>query len=119
MTDSWTDGANEVLPDDAEAARSISPSGVAPPTEYDDDQVPPRPEEIPRMRIYPSAEYERTHAMREALRTDELEHLEELRKRVQQGMDDGLVSLESGTTMLLNISKARTQLGGVTPYGAF
>lgn len=59
-------------------------------------------------------------ARRDALRREELEHLTRLRDRVQQGMDEGLTDLESGTTMLLNISKARCALAGVGYYpGAF
>lgn len=52
----------------------------------------------------------------ERLRAEELEHLTELRDRIQLGMDRGEVSLESGTQMLLNISKARMTLSGVGMY---
>lgn len=57
---------------------------------------------------------------REKLRTDELERMNALYKRIEKGMDEGMVDLESGTKMLLNVSSARLQLGGVAMYpGAF
>jgi hypothetical protein len=55
-------------------------------------------------------------AYREQLRAEELEHLTELRKRVERGIDEGLVEYESGMEILLNISKARMALAGVGTY---
>lgn len=63
-----------------------------------------------------SDEVRRDIERRERLRAEELEHLTELRDRIQRGMDRGEVSLESGTQMLLNISKARMALSGVGAY---
>lgn len=66
-----------------------------------------------------SPEVQRDIERREQLRAEEMEHLARLRDRVQQGMDEGLTDLESGATMLLNISKARMALAGVGFYPAF
>lgn len=57
---------------------------------------------------------------REQLRASELERMNALYERIVKGMDEGMVDLESGTKMLLNVSSARMQLGGVAMYpGAF
>jgi hypothetical protein len=61
-------------------------------------------------------EVRRDITRREQLRREELEHLTELRDRVQAGIDGGGVDLVSGAEMLLNISKARMMLGGVGMY---
>ena len=53
---------------------------------------------------------------REQTRQAELEHLTELRDRVQTGLDRGEIDLASATEMLLNISKARMALAGVGTY---
>jgi hypothetical protein len=42
----------------------------------------------------------------------ELDHLKELRARVQTGLDSGEVDLESGTAMLVRIAEARSRLMG-------
>jgi len=51
--------------------------------------------------------------LRERLRTEELEHLAKLRDRVQEGLDARRIDPVAGATMLLNISRARAELGGV------
>lgn len=53
---------------------------------------------------------------REQLRAEELAHLDELRDRVQRGLDEGKIDPLGGATMLLNISKARMALAGVGMY---
>jgi hypothetical protein len=56
---------------------------------------------------------------REELRARELERLDALYKRIEAGMDEGVVDELSGAKMLLNISQARLSLGGVGTYPTF
>lgn len=56
---------------------------------------------------------ERDNERREQVIAEELEHLANLRDRIQQGMDEKLVDIASGTEMLLNVSRARAALGGI------
>lgn len=56
---------------------------------------------------------------REALRAAELSRMDDLYTRIEQGMDDGYVDLESGVKMLLNVSAARAALGGVGHVGGW
>lgn len=56
----------------------------------------------------------------EQLRASELERMNALYERIVKGMDEGMVDLESGAKILLNVSAARMALGGVAMYpGAF
>lgn len=75
-------------------------------------------DEIPKLQLHPqhSPEVQRDIERREQLRTEELEHLTQLRDRIQEGIDEGFIDLASGTEMLLNISKARMALAGVGYY---
>lgn len=108
MTDSWTEG---------EDGRTID---VGPVTVGEPEDIPAGE---PRIRFHPEADAARVQAdieRREKLRADEVQHLTELRDRVQQGIDDGAIDLESGAALLLNISKVRMALAGVGYYpGAF
>jgi hypothetical protein len=52
----------------------------------------------------------------EQLRAEELERLTELHKRIERGVDEGLIDYGAGMEMLLNISKARMALFGVGAY---
>lgn len=79
-------------------------------------------DETPRVRFAPqvhSPDVQRAIDQREATRREELEHLTQLRDRVQEGVDEGYIDVLSGTEMLLNISKARMSLAGVGGYPAF
>lgn len=67
--------------------------------------------EEPRVRFYPQVRDD--VARREALRDAELKRMEELYARIEKGIDEGMVDLESGAKMLLNVSAARMALGGV------
>lgn len=75
------------------------------------------------LRFYPSVhspEVQRDIDRREQLRAEELERMDRLYQRIEQGIEEGAVDLESGATMLLNVSRARAALGGVGTYpGAF
>jgi hypothetical protein len=75
------------------------------------------------LRFYPSGSTEQVRRdieRREQLRAEELERMERLAARIEQGIEEGAVDLESATTMLLNVSRARAALGGVGVYpGAF
>lgn len=76
----------------------------------------------PGLRFHPESyvQVKNDAERREKLRADELERMNALYKRIEKGMDEGMVDLESGTKMLLNVSSARLQLGGVAMYpGAF
>lgn len=87
-----------------------------------DELIPPRPEVIPSVPFYPTTTPEhvqREQERRERIRAEELEHLTDLRDRVQEGIDHGAIDVLAGTEMLLNISKARMALSGVGMYPAF
>jgi hypothetical protein len=74
------------------------------------------------LRFYPSVHTEQVQRdveRREQLRTEELARMDRLYKRIEQGIEEGAVDLESATTMLLNVSRARMALGGVGTYSAF
>lgn len=94
MTDSWTDPWNE---------RAKEDPGVS-------------PLNAPVIGVPVAPEVQRDIERREALRQEELTHLTELRDRVQKGINNGAIDLESGATLLLNISKARMALAGVGYY---
>ena len=84
--------------------------------------VPLPPSEYPKLQFHPQPvpeELQRQMTEREQLRKDELEHLTQLRDRIQEGVDEGYIDALSGTEMLLNISKARMALAGVGVYPAF
>lgn len=83
------------------------------------DEEPDAPPAAPLLQFYPSPHSEQVQRdidRREQLRQEELQHLTELRDRIQEGIDKGVISLESGTEMLLNISKVRMSLAGVGVY---
>lgn len=71
----------------------------------------------PRVRFYP--EVRDAADRREALRDAELKRMEQLYARIEQGIDEGAVDLESGAKMLLNVSSARMALGGVGHVGGW
>lgn len=77
----------------------------------------------PGLRFHPEASVNAEIATREQVRQDadrreklraaELERMDALYKRIEKGIDEGMVDLESGAKMLLNVSSARMALGGV------
>jgi len=76
-------------------------------------------QEGPPLQLRPEADAARVQAdvaRRERLRAEELTHLTELRDRVQTGINNGAIDVESGTALLLNISRARMALAGVGYY---
>lgn len=98
MTDSWTEDDLELAEPDREAIAKAEREKPTPTASAHTEEV------------------RRDIERREQLRQEELEHLTELRDRVQAGIDGGGIDLLSGTEMLLNISKARMALGGVGVY---
>jgi len=130
MTDSWTRDDEEYREAKAELLEPPPSRTLADEDPVEDKPrlkepmgVPSRAGELrvtgPPLQFHPqpsSEHLQRQMTEREKLRAEELEHLTQLRDRVQEGIDEGFVSLESGTTMLLNISKARMALGGVGAY---
>lgn len=97
MTDSWTDDGETV---------ALGPVQVGEPM-----PLPP----VEPVNVHSPA-VRRDIERREALRAEELTHLTDLRDRVQQGINNGAIDLESGAALLLNISKARMALSGVGMY---
>lgn len=115
MTGSWTDDEDQLKRD-----RGID-EGLVTGT-YNPGRSGEREGTAPGapLRFYPEANVSADTERREQLRAEEIERMERLAARIEQGIEEGLVDLESATTMLLNVSRARAALGGVGSYpGAF
>lgn len=112
MTDSWTEPGATAKKFEQEVFGDEKPT-LNPPAQM--------PTEIPPHRItfHPEPHVEevrRDIERREKARDEELKHLDELYDRVEHGIDHGVISLESGSEMLLNIIKARSALRGIGVY---
>lgn len=137
MTGSWTD---DELPNTPHAEHIYGGGPNPNVSEYPDEPPADKPrlqkllEENPRfgapLRFYPEASVNDAIAAnerrrqnterREQMRTEELERMDRLAARIEKGIEEDVVDLESGATMLLNVSRARAALGGVGTYpGAF